>query len=89
MRPIFRGGEETMGILETQLKASRHAFTGEAWGMDLFPTYGREREERAARWAAFDDATEKKRGKKSAVVGSAGASRWRGAARPITGRVMA
>ncbi|KAJ9462841.1 hypothetical protein DIPPA_20568 [Diplonema papillatum] len=69
MRPIFRGGEETMGILETQLKASRHAFTGEAWGMDLFPTYGRERAERAARWAAFDDATEKKRGKKSAVVG--------------------
>ncbi|KAJ9449774.1 hypothetical protein DIPPA_32221 [Diplonema papillatum] len=69
MRPIFRGGEETMGILETQLKASRHAFTGEAWGMDLFPTYGRERAERAARWAAFDDATEKKKGKKSAVVG--------------------
>ncbi|KAJ9437357.1 hypothetical protein DIPPA_31220 [Diplonema papillatum] len=54
-----------MGILETQLKASRHAFTGEAWGMDLFPTYGRERAERAARWAAFDDATEKRKGKKS------------------------
>ncbi|KAJ9436815.1 Retrovirus-related Pol polyprotein from type-1 retrotransposable element R2 [Diplonema papillatum] len=69
MRPIFRGGEETMGILETQLKASRHAFTGEAWGMDLFPTYGRERAERAARWAAFDDTTEKRKGKKSAVVG--------------------
>ncbi|KAJ9471423.1 hypothetical protein DIPPA_05193 [Diplonema papillatum] len=65
MRPIFRGGEETMGVLETQcLKAS-----GEAWGMDLFPTHGRERAERAARWTAFDDTTEKKKGKKSAVVG--------------------
>ncbi|KAJ9458820.1 hypothetical protein DIPPA_04146 [Diplonema papillatum] len=64
--PRRRGDD---GILETQLKASRHAFTGEAWGMDLFPTYGRERAERAARWAAFDDATEKRKGKKSAVVG--------------------
>ncbi|KAJ9464028.1 hypothetical protein DIPPA_12922 [Diplonema papillatum] len=58
-----------MEVLETQLKASRHVFTGEAWGMDVFPTYGRERAERAARWTAFDDATEKKKGKKSAVVG--------------------
>ncbi|KAJ9440494.1 hypothetical protein DIPPA_14763 [Diplonema papillatum] len=46
-----------------------HAFNGEAWGMDLFPTYGGGRAERAARWAVFNDATEKKKGKKTAVVG--------------------
>ncbi|KAJ9442896.1 hypothetical protein DIPPA_31099 [Diplonema papillatum] len=69
MRPIFRGGTETMEVLETQLTTARHEFNGEAWGMDLFPTYGGGRAERAARWAVFNDATEKKKGKKSAVVG--------------------
>ncbi|KAJ9436387.1 Retrovirus-related Pol polyprotein from type-1 retrotransposable element R2 [Diplonema papillatum] len=69
MRPIFRGGTETMEVLETQLTTARHGFNGEAWGMDLFPTYGGGRAERAARWAVFNDATEKKKGKKSAVVG--------------------
>ncbi|KAJ9440563.1 hypothetical protein DIPPA_09301 [Diplonema papillatum] len=64
MRPIFRGGTETMEVLETQLTTARHGFNGEAWGMDLFPTYGGGRAERAARWAVFNDATEKK-GKKS------------------------
>ncbi|KAJ9470765.1 hypothetical protein DIPPA_10124 [Diplonema papillatum] len=42
-----------MEVLETQLTTARHKFNGEAWGMDLFPTY----------------ATEKRKGKKSAVVG--------------------
>ncbi|KAJ9473758.1 hypothetical protein DIPPA_17104 [Diplonema papillatum] len=37
--------------------------------MDLFPAYGGGRAERAARWAVFNDATEKKKGKKSAVGG--------------------
>ncbi|KAJ9448477.1 hypothetical protein DIPPA_12678 [Diplonema papillatum] len=69
MRPIFRGGTETMEVLETQLTTARHEFNGEAWGMDLFPTYGGGRAERAARWAVFNDATEKKKGRKSAVVG--------------------
>ncbi|KAJ9443814.1 Retrovirus-related Pol polyprotein from type-1 retrotransposable element R2 [Diplonema papillatum] len=66
---IFRGGTETMEVLETQLMTARHEFNGEAWGMDLFPTYGGGRAERAARWAVFNDATEKKKGKKTAVVG--------------------
>ncbi|KAJ9454925.1 hypothetical protein DIPPA_15477 [Diplonema papillatum] len=52
MRPIFRGGTETMEVLETQL--TRHEFSDEAWGMDLFPTYGGGRAERAARWAVFN-----------------------------------
>ncbi|KAJ9458901.1 hypothetical protein DIPPA_03023 [Diplonema papillatum] len=69
MRPIFRGDTETMEVLETQLTTARHGFNGEAWGMDLFPTYGGGRAERAARWAVFNDATEKKKGKKTAVVG--------------------
>ncbi|KAJ9465611.1 hypothetical protein DIPPA_12937 [Diplonema papillatum] len=69
MRPIFRGGTETMEVLETQLTTARHESNGEAWGMDLFP-YGGGRAERAARWrAVFNDATEKRKGKKSAVVG--------------------
>ncbi|KAJ9453855.1 hypothetical protein DIPPA_21377 [Diplonema papillatum] len=58
-----------MEVLETQLTTARHGFNGEAWGMDLFPTYGGGRAERAARWAVFNDATEKKKGKKLAVVG--------------------
>ncbi|KAJ9441923.1 hypothetical protein DIPPA_11279 [Diplonema papillatum] len=41
-----------MEVLETQL--TRHEFSGEAWGMDLFPTYGGGRAERAARWAVFN-----------------------------------
>ncbi|KAJ9440682.1 hypothetical protein DIPPA_19432 [Diplonema papillatum] len=52
---MFRGGVETMEVLETQLKTSRHAFTSEAW-MDLFPTYRAERAGRATRWA-YEDAT--------------------------------
>ncbi|KAJ9455062.1 hypothetical protein DIPPA_31267 [Diplonema papillatum] len=55
-----------MEVLETQLTTE---FNGEAWGMDLFPTYRGGRAKRAARWAVFNDATEKKKGKKSAVVG--------------------
>ncbi|KAJ9437176.1 hypothetical protein DIPPA_02377 [Diplonema papillatum] len=58
-----------MEVLETQLTTARHEFNGEAWGIDLFPTYGGGRAERAARWAVFNDATEKRKGKKSAVVG--------------------
>ncbi|KAJ9449228.1 hypothetical protein DIPPA_31236 [Diplonema papillatum] len=45
-----------MEVLETQVTTAR--VSGEARGMDLFPTYGGGRAKRAARWAVFNDAKE-------------------------------
>ncbi|KAJ9472653.1 hypothetical protein DIPPA_03190 [Diplonema papillatum] len=57
-----------MEVLETQLTTAGHEFNGEAWGIDLFLRYGGGRAERAARWTVFNDATEKRKGRKTAVV---------------------
>ncbi len=42
-RPVFRGGQETMGVLENQLVLSRHGLSGDCWGADVFPSYPPER----------------------------------------------
>ncbi len=53
-RPQFKGGEETMLVLENQLPQARHWFNRECWGEDLFPKYSEERNKRAKRWPAQD-----------------------------------
>ncbi|KAJ9453148.1 hypothetical protein DIPPA_28012 [Diplonema papillatum] len=65
-----------MEVIETQLTTARHKFNGEAWGMDLFPTYRHTevelhhgRADRAARWAVFNEATEKRNGSPTRKVG--------------------
>ncbi len=49
-RPEFRGGEETMKVLEDQLPLTRHGFNHECWGHDIFPAYHAERNQRALQW---------------------------------------
>ncbi|KAJ9447278.1 hypothetical protein DIPPA_31795 [Diplonema papillatum] len=75
-----------MLVLESQLGANRHAFNGEAWGMDVFPTYGEERNGRAERWDTFEDGTTGKKEQK--VVGGGDPQRTpprtRGCARNTT-----
>lgn len=51
-RPDFKGGEETMEVLEKQLPLARHWFTRDCWGEDIFPKYSAERSKRADKWPA-------------------------------------
>jgi hypothetical protein len=58
-----------MEVLETQLLRTRHGFNGESWGADVFPEYGGQRADRAAKWGPGGVSAPAKKGQRLAIQG--------------------